>query len=65
MLGNRKSRFGSTDPEDVKPKEMDISKEFDHIEVLPLQKQLTTVDIDLTNSPDEEIDRAFEILDKS
>lgn len=69
-LGSRKSRFGSTEPEEVKPK-VDASTEFASFDVVPLQKKLSTVAIDSSaidsspKSPDDEIDLAFEILDKS
>ncbi|KAJ8709714.1 hypothetical protein PYW08_009718 [Mythimna loreyi] len=66
VLGSRKSRFGSTEPKEVKPKEVDSSAEFAIIDVVPLQSKLSTVAIDTSaKSPDEEIDLAFEIIDKS
>ena len=64
-IGPRKSRFGSTEPEDVHPKEVDSSTEFSTFDVVPLQTKLSTVTIDSPKSPEEEIDQAFEILDKS
>lgn len=68
VLGPRKSRFGSTEPEEVKPKEVDPSTEFANFDVVPLQKKLSTVALNVdpaAKSPEEEIDLAFEILDKS
>lgn len=64
-LGPRKSRFGSTEPEDIQPREVDSSTEFATFDVVPLQTKLSTVAIDSPKSPEEEIDQAFEILDKS